>query len=156
MTAEEKNAIVGTAKDEMTAAMTAVALEVFGGLTAGAVLLGSASALLGTVGHDTYAAEAAGHAAACAGILAIPWPLIYIASNAWIAGVRQLRDSVPLFIDLEPVARQADARKRVLEQRATQTRASWDKLPEAQRAILTGAGITPDLLCSLRSSAQSA
>ncbi|MBL8626946.1 MAG: hypothetical protein JNK64_37000 [Myxococcales bacterium] len=148
MTAQEKNNLVEIARQLMTTAMALVAAEVFSGLSQGAALLGVASAMLRQAGDDPDADAAAVRAAECAGILAIPWPFIYIGSNAWIAAVRQLRDGLPQFVDLEPVARGRAATDAAVARRASAA-ARWEALPEAQRRALTDLGLGAERLAGL-------
>jgi hypothetical protein len=150
MNAEEKNAHIDAAKGMMNSAIGLVIAEVFSGLSAAIPLMIGAGQLIRATGDEADGAEAEARAGECAGILAIPWPFIYIGSNAWIGAVAQLRDRLPFFIDLEPVAR----KQRLLgerEQRATQAKSRWSALPEAQRAVLTAAGIKPEALYPLGS-----
>ncbi len=146
MTADEKNALIDAAKAGMNTAIALVIGEVFSGLTAGAGLLLAAGGLIRATGLEHEAQEAEKRAAECAGILLIPWPFIYIGSNAWIAAVARLRDGLPQFIDLEPVARRKEASASVHQERATAAQASWDQLSESQRTLLLDAGITAEQL----------
>ncbi len=148
MTAQEKNHVVEVARQLMNTAMALVAAEVFSGLTQGAALLGVASALLRQVGDDQDADAAGARAAECAGILAIPWPFIYIGSGAWVAAVRQLRDALPTFVDLEPVARSRAAAEATGVRRAAAA-GRWEALSETQRRALGELGLSAERLANL-------
>jgi hypothetical protein len=148
MNAQEKNALMDAAKASMNTAIALVIGEVFSGLVAAPALLLAAAELIRATGEDEEAGEAQQRAAECAGILAIPWPFIYIASNAWIGAVAQLRDSLPQFIDLEPVrTKQRAPRERVT--REAQARANWDALSSTQRSALEEAAISAESLIHL-------
>lgn len=135
----------------MNVAIAGVIAEVFSGLTAAAPLMIGAAQAIRATGDEQDAAQAEARAAECAGILAIPWPFIYIGSGAWISAVRQLRDSLPQFIDLEPVdgARRIAARARENEARAANVRERWNALSEAQRSELSRAGLDATKLAPL-------
>lgn len=135
----------------MDVAIAGVIAEVFSGLTAAAALMAVAAQFIRATGDEPDAVQAEIRAAECAGILAIPWPFIYIGSNAWIAAVRQLRDSLPQFIDLEPAdaVRRRAARAQDHEARTAGARARWDALSESARAELTRAGLDLGKLASL-------
>jgi hypothetical protein len=151
MNADEKNAVMDAARTTMTTAMALVIAEVFSGLAQGAALLLVAAGLIRSLDEEQYAVQAEQRAAECAGILAIPWPFIYVGSTAWIAAVRQLRDSLPGFLDLQPVEQRRQRTARDQEARAVEARGRWQALPDAQRSLLTQAGLTPDMLRSLGS-----
>jgi hypothetical protein len=87
-------------------------------------------------------------AAECAGILAIPWPFIYIGSGAWVAAVRQLRDALPTFVDLEPVARSRAAAEATGVRRAAAA-GRWEALSETQRRALGELGLSAERLANL-------
>jgi len=150
MTADEKNALLDSAKQQMNAAIGLVIAEVFSGLAVAPAFLASAAGLIRQTGLEAEAAEAEARAAECPAILLIPWPFIYIGSSAWINAVSRLRDGLPQFIDLEPVARRKEAAARAREERTASSHAQWEKLPEAQRRVLADAGITRDMISSLR------
>lgn len=151
MNADEKNAHIDAAKVAMNSALGLVIAEVFSGLTAAPGLMLAAGALIRATGDEPHAAEAEARAAECPAILLIPWPFIYIGSNAWIAAVAQLRDSLPHYIDLEPVnaERRLESHRRGREEKTARARAKWDALTEVQRAELTKAGIDPKRLDAL-------
>jgi hypothetical protein len=151
MTADEKNALLDAAKGLMNTAIALVIAEVFSGLAAAPGLLASAAQMIRATGLEQEAAEAEARAAECPAILLIPWPFIYIGSNAWIAAVARLRDGLPQFVDLEPALRRKEGAARVQEQRATLSQARWTKLSDAQRAVLTDVGINAELLRPLGS-----
>lgn len=151
MNAGEKNGLIDAAKVVMNIAVGLVAAEVYSGLAVAPALLINAAALVRNAADEDDAVEAERRAAECPAILAIPWPFIYIGSSAWIAAVARLRDSLPHFIDLEPVpvARRRQGVSGQQEERAAQARDRWDKLSDAQQSVLTEAGISADLLQSL-------
>lgn len=149
--AQEKNALIDSAKTTMNVAIGLVIAEVFSGLAQAPALLLSAAAMIRSTGDDEDSAQAEARAAECPGILLIPWPFIYVGSNAWIAAVAQLRDALPHFIDLEGVAKRAAGAAKDREMRALQARKRWDGLTDAQRSALAGAKITPEMLSSLGS-----
>lgn len=148
MNAEEKNGRVATAKGLMNASIGFVAAEVFGGLVTAVPLMLGAGALLREVGASGQAAEAELRAAECTAILAIPWPFIYAGSGVWVSAVARLRDSLPSFIDLEPVdgLRRGELAARGSELAATSAGQKWAALTDAQRDVLTGAGLRPEML----------
>lgn len=146
MTADEKNALRDAAKVAMNTAIALTAGDPYSGLTAGAALLGAAAVALRQSEAEPEAVQAEQRAAECAGILAIPWPFIYIGSVAWTAAVGRLRDSVPQSVALEPVSQRREAASHATEERAAFAQATWGKLSEAQRKLLTDAGLTPELL----------
>jgi len=151
MNAQEKNALIQHAKTTMNVAIAAVIGDVFSGLLAAVPLMLAAAGMIRQTGSDEDAVQAEARAAECPAILAIPWPFIYIGSNTWIAAVARLRDSLPQFIELEPVngQRQREASGRDLEAKAAQARVRWDALTEAQRAALADAGIDAERLAVL-------
>ena len=147
MNAQEKNHLVEIARQLMNTAIGLVAAEVFSGLVQGAALLGTASGLLRQAGDDQDADAAGARAAECAGILAIPWPFIYIGSTAWIVAVRQLRDALPQFVDLEPVARSRAAVSS--DTAAARVAPRWEALSEGQRRTLSELGLGAEQLATL-------
>jgi hypothetical protein len=150
MTPEEKNALMEAARSDMTAAMVWVAVDVFAGLAASTGLLQDASWKIRAAGDDPHADEAQARSNECPAILAIPWPFIYIASTAWIAAVRTLRDSLPYYVALEPaVARSNGERMREVEARSALAAARWEALSVAQRGELERAGIGAAMLRAL-------
>lgn len=147
MTNEEKNALMDAARAEMTAAMALVIAEVYSGLATSTGLLQDASWKIRAAGDDAHADEAQARSNECPAIMAIPWPFIYIASDAWIAAVRNLRDSLPSFIDLQPASRRAnEERLRAAEAVASRAASRWDALSDEQRRQLEGVGIRKDSL----------
>jgi hypothetical protein len=151
MNADEKNAHIEAAKVAMSSAIGLVVVEVFSGLAVAPGLMLAAAALIRATGDESHAAEAEVRAAECPAILLIPWPFIYIGSNAWIAAVAQLRDSLPYYIPLEPVdaERRSESHRRGREEKAARCRAKWDALTEAQQAELERVGIDPKRLDAL-------
>ena len=151
MNAHEKNSLIEGAKASMNTAIALVIAEVFSGLAQAPALLLAAAGMIRATGDEQDAVQAEQRAAECPGILAIPWPFIYIASNAWIAAVAQLRDSLPWFIDLESVEKRRERASRDQAVRAVQARSRWDALSDSQRSALVKAGISAELLSSLGS-----
>jgi hypothetical protein len=150
MTADEKNALLDSAKTLMNSAIALVIAEVFSGLVAAPALMLAAGDLIRQTGLEQEAVEAEHRAAECPAILLIPWPFIYIGSNAWIAAVARLRDGLPQFVELEPVARRKEGAARAREERAARSRAHWEKLSEEQCRVLSDAGLTRDMVSALR------
>ena len=150
MTTDEKNAHIDAAKATLSTAIGLVAAEVFSGLVAAPALVSAAADMIRATGDVDDASEAEQRATECPRILLIPWPFIYIASSGWITAVTQLRDRLPQYLDLEPVARRRDTTA-VDAKRAAHARSRWDALTEQQRSVLTQAGVTAEMLRALGS-----
>lgn len=151
MNAQQKNELMDGARTNMDIAIGMVIHEVFSGLAGGGALLNGASHLIRASGYDQHADEAMARSAEVVGILGIPWPFIYIGSTAWIAAVKQLRDSLPSFIELEGLnaLRRSEAGSPQSEAKTEPGRSRWDELPESQRNELAKLGVGEQLLRSL-------
>lgn len=151
MNAQEKNALIDSAKATMSAAVGLVAAEVFSGLAQAGPMLGAAAGMIRSTGDEQDAVEAEHRASEAGAILAIPWPFIYVASSAWIAAVSQLRNSLPHYIDLEGAKAATDGQARRRALRLADATSKWKALSDGQRAALVEARISLEMLQSLGS-----
>lgn len=149
MNAQEKNALIEAAKANMNTAIGLVIADVYSGMVAAPALMLSAAVMIRATGDEPDAAQAEARAAECPAILLVPWPFIYIASNAWISAVATLRDSLPYYLDLEKAEKRRAAAVREREEGTARSRAQWEALSEVERTVLGKAGIKPEMLSRL-------
>jgi len=142
MNAAEKNLLMSLAKQQMNGAILVANSGLTFGLPSAATGMGGAAHLLRTTGLEAEAAEAEARAGECAGIMAVPWPFIYIPLGFWTAAVARLRDGLPSFIDLQPALRMVEDTTRSREQQVAAAQSAWEHLTAEQRKVLGDAGIS--------------